>query len=249
MATAAETAAAASNAAGIVGIEGLLGAAAILFVVLLVVAAVSEQVIEMLRGMFPGVFAILGVPDLKSRVTLDEAQKLAAEFLPAGGPALARANALVTLGKNYPEELKAMKARIDAAADQVKTALGPDFSGMLTGAASDALGQLTVEVKAALDNSERVRVAVLRTLSFGICLLICVFGQVSAFAMVAEAAPGIGAGFAWAIPKNGSWAPFWGELLTAFAASSGSSYWHDQLDRVRALKSLAGTVRDVTAQV
>jgi hypothetical protein len=38
-------------------------------------------------------------------------------------------------------------------------------------------------------------------------------------------------------------------VLTAFAASSGSSYWHDQLDRVRALKSLTGTVRAVTAQV
>lgn len=41
---------------------------------------------------------------------------------------------------------------------------------------------------------------------------------------------------------------FGGMIVTAFAASSGSGYWHDQLDRIRAVKAAVGSAKNIVAQ-
>lgn len=225
--------------------DELLGTAALLFVLFLVVATVAEQLLELFRGTLEW----FGITLLKGGLTLEQAQKVAAEVLPEHGIALAKSNALVALSEQYTSTLAAKKTSIEAMRASVAEALGPDLSGQISTELKTGLTSLATEVRTLVDGSEAKRVYVLRLLSCAVCCGLCYFADFNAFEIAADEL-GLKAG----TMDEGATDPVMafdvlkglaGQLLTGFAASSGSSYWHDALDKIRAAKQSIGQMQKV----
>ncbi|HMS93648.1 MAG TPA: hypothetical protein PKA03_00200 [Tabrizicola sp.] len=229
--TAIDGAEAANNLAGL---DALIGTAAVLFAMFLVVATVAEQILELFRGT---VEQLTGITMLKSGITLEQAQKIAVETLPAEGTALAKVNALVAMGEQFPKTLEAKKAEIEALRANIATALGPDLTGTVETQMTSSLTALTAEVKTMVQSTESARVYLLRLLSCIVCIVLCILADFNAFQIAAE-----DLGRDLGVLSTGL-----GTVLTGFAAASGSSYWHDALDKIRAAKSSIGQMKAVAS--
>jgi hypothetical protein len=216
------------------GLDGLLGTAAVLFALFLVVATVAEQLMELFRGTIEQLF---GVTLLKGGLTLEQAQKIAADALPAEGAALAKANALVAMGGQFPKTLEKKKAEIAELRTNVAKALGPKLTGQVEAEVNMTLTKLTTEVRTMVESTESARIYLLRLLTCCVCVGLCLVSDFNAFAIAGK---DLGVNFLWLSQT-------WGTFLTGFAAASGSSYWHDALDKIRATKSSIGQMRAVVS--
>ena len=204
-----------------------LAALGMLFMLFLVVATASEQIVEAFRG----VLQSLGITKLKGGVTVAEATKLSAEFMPPGSEARAKAEAMLAVARDYPKALADKQAQIQQAVQDITAALatiGPGAQVMEQ--ATMAVNKLALEVSTVVEKTEQVRMTVMRLISLAVCFALCWFTSFNALAMVAKAYPA----FAGSLNFQNSTV---GLLATAIAASAGSSYWHDQLDKVRAVKT------------
>ncbi len=215
------------------GLEDLLGAAAVLFVLFLVVATVAEQILELFRGTLEG----FGITLLKGGLSLEQAQKIAAEVLPKESVALAKANAQVALGDEYEKTLGTKKADIEALRSTVSQAIGPQLTDQIDPTTNAALSSMTAEVRTLVAGLEARRVYVLRLLSCAVCCVLCYFAGFNAFEIAAAEL-----NFDIAVIKG-----LPGQILTGFAAASGSSYWHDALDKIRAAKQSIGQMQKVVS--
>ncbi len=89
-------------------------------------------------------------------------------------------------------------------------------------------------VRQLYDVEESVRIARLRRISAVLGILIAVPMQLNAFAYLAPLlAPGVQE------QVNNPYMALCGALLTGLASSAGSSFWHDVIDRMRAVKESA----------
>jgi hypothetical protein len=99
-----------------------------------------------------------------------------------------------------------------------------------------------------LDANERRRIFVLRILSIGIAITLCGAVNIDAVRSMIQAYPSLFGGLSiykielinglTSVTPLGFTAKYLGIAITGIAAASGSSYWHDQLDKVRNLKGL-----------
>jgi hypothetical protein len=235
------------EASSLGGLDDLLGIASVLFVLFIVVATVAEQIIELFRGFLEG----FGITLLKGGLTLEQAQKIAAEVLPENGIALAKVNALVALGDQYKVTLEKKKSDIEALRKKVSEALGPDLSGQIGTELKSEVTSMATEVRIMVEGSEAKRVYVLRLLSCAVCCVLCYFADFNAFAIADGelGPPSAGAdGASQARILNFKFLNgLPGEILTGFAAASGSSYWHDALDKIRAAKQSIGQMQKVVS--
>ena len=220
--------------------EQALAALGMLFMLFLVVATASEQIVETFRGLLQAA----GIKILKGGVTVAEATRLSAEFLPAGSLASAKADALLAVARDYPRKLEGKLAQIERAKAGIDAALmAPLPEARLVEQATAAVNALALEVSGIVEKTEQVRVMVLRVLSLVVCLAISLATHFNALDIVAEAYPAF---FGTLRPGAGGNLAFWqftGVLATALAASAGSSYWHDQLDKVRAVKTAITSIK------
>lgn len=217
--------------------EEALAAVGMLFMLFLVVATASEQIVEAFRG----VLQAFGITKLKGGVTVAEATKLSAEFMPPGSEARAKAEAMLAVAKDYPQALANKKTQIEQAVQDITTALatiGPGAQGIEQ--ATMAVNKLALEVSTIVGKTEQVRMTVLRVLSLAVCIALCWFTSFNALDIVAKAYPKFGVALG-----SGNWAV--GLLGTAIAASAGSSYWHDMLDKVRAAKTALTSIQTAAA--
>jgi len=222
--------------------DDALAAVGMLFMLFLVVATTAEQIIEAFRGFLEQ----LGFRDLKAGISVAEATKLSQEFLPAGGEAMAKVQALLVVAEDYPRRLKEKKDDIERMKTSLANVLGGGPNGGLAEDVGAGLTRLSMEVSAMVQDAERTRVWVLRLLSFAVCIAICQFMQFDALAIVIQSNPEMFGGMLklHSLGADRTVAPVvWGILATALAASAGSSYWHDQLDRVRSLKSATAALK------
>lgn len=176
-----------------------------------------------------------GIKHLKGGLTPEQAQKIAAEVLPENGRALAKANALVALGNDYKKTLQGKQKEIKDLYKDVSAALGPDLTGQVSAELKSRVTNLTMETGNLVEASEAKRIFVLRLLSCVVCCVLCLLANFNAFE-IAEAELGF---------KLTLLSGYPGQILTGFAASSGSSYWHDALDKIRAAKQSVGQMQKV----
>jgi len=209
--------------------ESFLGIIGLLFFMFLVLSAAVEVILESLRGMLE----LFGLTWLKSNVSLDNAIALSKEFAPGNAQLQAKIEALTTtakqLGNRASDKIEALK-RIKA---NLNTA----------GAESiiEEINERVAAIKTDLDQRERRRVFIVRLLAAVIgCCLIGV-SEFHVFEMLAKTPElkELVSGGTMKVLVNDNFNIFVGGL----AAAAGSSYWHDQLDKVRALKSAAGNLK------
>jgi hypothetical protein len=203
--------------------DSLLGAAALLVALFMIVAAVAEQVLEVFRDLLEQ----LGLTGLRRGISVDEALRAADLQLDEGDRLAARIEALRALGERFPAEFPARREALERLKADLTAAAGPEAIA----AVAARVAQVAARLRAAGTRAERRRVLVLRALSIALCLLLCWATGFDALQAVASAYPDLLGDSPFA---QASWP---GMLATAVAASSGSAFWHDILDRVRATKA------------
>lgn len=213
--------------------EPVLIVLGLLFFLFLILATAVEAILEVFRGTLER----FGITWAKGKMSLEEALKLANEFAPNTKDVLPKLHAL----KTAAEQLKDKAATKMAGLTTLEQKLSAD--GADQGPLMGELNTLAASVKHDLENDERKRIFILRFLSAVIGCGLVWWSHFSIFGILAEAS----------IPK---------ELATTFltlkdswlniglgglAASAGSSYWHDQLDKVRNLKGVAQEMKKLAA--
>lgn len=222
--------------------QDYLGAVGLLFFMFFLVAAATEAILETFRG----VLERFGVSWLKANKSLDDAVKMSTEFLPEGSEARGKVAALQDVVKHVNAVAVDKKAAIDA----LKGKVGAVLSGSKIDETIVAeINSLAMHVKDVMDGSERTRVFWLRVISCGIAIFLSYQADIDALRSMIQAYPELfkGTFTFYRIEGQGATAMVtplgWsgrnlGSILTGIAAASGSSYWHDQLDKIRNFKSV-----------
>ena len=231
--------------------QDYLGAVGLLFFMFFLVAAATEAILETFRGALERV----GITWLKADKSLDDAIKMSTEFLPPGSEARGKIVALQDVVKNLNAVAKDKKEAID----ELKTKLDAIESGSpIAETLMAEANALAMHVKDAIDNSERVRIFWLRLISGGIAIILSYQADIDALRSMIQAYPELfkgtftiykieGSGATAAVTPLGWAGRNLGFVLTGIAAASGSSYWHDQLDKVRNLKGVQEQLKKLTS--
>jgi hypothetical protein len=200
---------------------GILGA---YFAVLLVLSVSVETILEPFSW-FKG---------LRKQVSPDEALRDIKEWLPPDSNAGSKAAAIANLSKEYKIKADELQTRMDA----IKTVADETAKGLGLTTAVDAAEQKIAVHMAALrakySLDERKRIAYLRVISAAIGILIAYLLKIDTFDILGSLFPDD--------VRNVLTTPggqVGGMLITGLAASAGSSFWHDQLGHLRAIKESA----------
>lgn len=194
---------------------GIIGA---YFAVLLVLAVGVEAVLEPFT-LFKG---------LRKKVSPEEFTADVKEWIAAGSDPAQKAEAVSKLATQINvgvKDIQAFAAEIAATAETVGIPGGADIPKEL----------MNVIYKYQYSLDEKKRIVILRCLSAAIGLAIAGILQLDSFVMLSTMIPK-GTSEMFSTP-----AAHWGGIvLTGLSASAGSSFWHDQLAKVRAVKEVAG---------
>lgn len=204
--------------------ENLLILLATLFSLFLVLAAAVEALVDVLRGAFE-----LRFPQIRTKISLDEALQIAAPFIPTGTDDAAK--------------LQALKSRI-AVVELTAAQFGAPKPGDATMARDDGAQENidatalrfqanAIAVQQSFDRDRERRIFILRALSVGIGCSLVALGDLHVLRMVADHS-------ASKLNELAAWVDV---IVGGLAAAAGSSYWHDQLDRVRKIKEIAGQMK------
>jgi len=213
--------------------EELIAQLGLLFFMLLVLATAVETIVESLRG----ILELFNITWTKSKMALDDALKLAAEFAPdnkALGPKLMALQAAARQigGKvgNKITALGALKDKLDAATDGETAALANQVRAAAMSASTE------------LANSDARRVFLLRLISAAIGCTLAWWSDFHVFAILAQTP-----GAEYLQELKGLQSPLPNIIVGGFAAAAGSGYWHDQLDKARNLKTVAAQMKTLTS--
>ncbi len=219
--------------------ESTLEILGILFFMLLVLSAAVEVVLESFRGLLER----FGVTWMKSKVSLEQSLALAKEFLPSDAAGQAEVMARVEAVKAAAGQLGETVTTKLLALDELKKNL--EGGGLPV----DALGQLNAvaaQVSLELTRNERARVFTVRFLAAVLGCLLVWMSHFHVFELVANTE------IARSLMSQTTRDALKGEVVNIFAgglaAGAGSSYWHDQLDKVRSLKAAAGNIKTLRSR-
>lgn len=230
--------------------QDFIGAVGLLFFIFFVMAAATEAILETIRGLLER----FGIKFLKAGISLDDAIRMSTEFLPPGSEAIGKMAALgdaVKKVRNISQEKIAALAALEA--DIAALGQGTKISDVMT----TKINEIAIVVREDLDQNERNRVFLLRIISAGIAILLCYLSNIDAIQSMVQAYPNIFGKIAFytiavsdgktLVTPNGNFVGYAGIILTGIAAASGSSYWHDKLDKVRNLKNAADQLKRLEA--
>jgi hypothetical protein len=214
--------------------ESLLAILGMLFFIFLILAAAVEVILEVFRG----VLERFGITWVKGKISLEDALKFADQFAPGNSDLNIKLQAVKSAAEQISEKAN-VKLKV---LDDIKTKLGE--SGVNMTELVSELNAVASSVKIELEKSERQRVFALRTLAAIIgCLLTWVSGfHVFKILAASPEAKGVLEGSLETL--NYPWVNI---LVGGLAAAAGSSYWHDKLDRVRNLKSVAQELKKLAS--
>ena len=208
-----------------IGILSVLGA---FFAVLLVLAVSVETILDL--------FKLTGL--LRARISPEQTMKDIAGWISDDKEIQSKSKVMAI--NNLLQEFKVKSDKITAQANILKD-FATESSGILgvKEALNDAEQKFIVKLAAIrkeYELHEGRRVALLRVLSAGIGITIAFVLAIDAIQLLSDILPTKLRTFVNDPKYLSSWLSYGGIALTGFAASAGSSFWHDQLDRVRALK-------------
>lgn len=223
---------------------GLIGLLAFIF---FLIATATEAILELFRRPLEW----LKITPQKSRMTMEEAVRLSADFIPDGDTQKAKLDAIQAFVKTAGKNIKDKEAAISQLRSDIAAATDPTLKKMV----SDKTIALFAEINELLDKDEDYRIRMLRLLSFVIALIICFATGTNAIDIVLQSGTDVlGSALKnWYVesadgtPVAKEWVNIFGLFLTAAASASGSSYWHDQLDKVRKLKSAQAQIGQLSS--
>lgn len=215
--------------------ENLLSLLGMLFFAFLLLAAAVETVLEVFRGLASAV----GLPLLRPNISLEDVLAQADEFAPPSTVLRARAEAMVFAAEQLRSKLQSKLKNLETVRESLRAA-GESFDQP-----AQVLTRLAADIRAELERRERIRIIFLRLLAAGVgCLLVWMtdFYVLKMLGSAPEAAPFVR-------DMQNLEAPWLNILLGGLGAAAGSSYWHDQLDKIRNLKSAVAGLKAVVEPI
>lgn len=207
--------------------EASLTVLGMLFFVFLVLATAVEAILEMFRGVLESV----GITFLKGKYSVEDVLKLSSDISSDN----AGLNSKIALVKSAAQQLG---DKVNTEIDQLKK-LDVELSHNVNDKEKvmAELGVITAEIKKRLEGSENTRIFILRTLSAIIGCLIVWETHFYILEILTQTPASQGIKNVTSELNNS----FFNILVGGLGAAAGSSYWHDQLDRIRDLKVLSRT--------
>lgn len=209
--------------------ESMLVLLGMLFFMFLILSAAVEAVLEVFRGLLEH----FGITWARSKLSLEDALQLSREFAPPNSPELAaKIEALKTAAQQMQHSTESRLQKLD----QLKADLLGDSTS--SEAITGKLGKLALTIKGDIDQHNRRRVFITRFAATIVGSLLTWQSEFYVFHILASA------------PESKEWFASLSKLQSApinilvggLAASAGSSYWHDQLSKVRNLKAAASSL-------
>jgi len=202
----------------------VIGILATYFAVLLVLSVAVETILDPFT-LFKG---------LQKKVSPEEYTKDKKSWLPGGSQAETDASSIANFIKEFNVDVKDIETQakeIGVIATETANALG------LSQQVKDTQKKLAIQlyaIRTKYNLDEQKRIVILRILSAIIGIVLAFLLQIDTFKLLADLLS------AEALNVLSTWqAHIGGMVLTGLAASAGSSFWHDQLGKVRALKEIA----------
>ncbi|MGH7454733.1 MAG: hypothetical protein ACRENG_25480 [bacterium] len=212
-----------------------LGALGAYFAVVLVLAVAVESVLDTVK--------LGGL--LRSRISPEQAMKDVAAWLPdqesQKKAQIAAITNMVSQFKVTAEQIEKQVEQANEIGQKVAEAIG------LGNAATELekrLAATLLAVRQKYVEDEARRVSTLRILSALCGIPLAVVLQIDTFQLLAGLFPQSFQDFLNSGTTLATVAHYGGMALTGFASSAGSSFWHDQLDRVRAAKDAARKAKE-----
>jgi len=215
--------------------EKLIALLGLLFFMFLVLAASVEVILEIFRG----TLEIFGLKWAKGKTSLDDALKLATEFAPNNQELNTKLQAVKSAETQIAATASANKTALDAIGEKIKTLL-PNQDASAIAAEINAVA---AKVKTDIEASESIRIFILRLIAAIIGCLLVYNADFYVFRMLATA-PEAKEYLAALKGLQEEWVNI---AVGGLAAAAGSSYWHDQLDKVRNLKAIVAETKKITS--
>ena len=218
-------------------IDALLGLALLLTTLLFVLSAAIESSVEVVRG----VLGITVTERLKGAVGLEEALRQAGEFAPSDADLQVRLNAIHLATKSIGRGARDLQEGVTRKLAQIERLAGESqsFAGIPPAErlnVTKALNEAADQVTAAIGRYERSRIFWLRLMSIALGIVISRASEVDVVAIARDGLAPLTEGRT--TPSIATdWTPL-GGIITGIAAASGSSFWHDKIDRIRSLKNI-----------
>lgn len=214
----------------------ILGTLGAYFAVMLVLAVAVETIVDPFT-------AWLGV--LQKKVSPEEMTKDLKEWLPDED---SQQKASVAAIARFMYQYDATKNKYLKDAGEVK-AIAKETASAFGVQLTDVESQLTAEVTARLFQirdqykiDERKRIAIMRMISALVAVAVAWILQIDSFELLGDLFVKNGVAI-----FNTPVAHVGGILLSGLAASAGSSFWHDQLGKVRAVKEATQKGQEIVA--
>jgi hypothetical protein len=205
--------------------ESLIGLIGTLIFIFLILSAVVEMIVELFRG----VLEKLGITWVKSKITLEDALKLSTEFAPNIPGMNTKISAVRNAAGQFKSSMEETNTRLEKLQEDLRKS--PENIDTICVALNDIAGKVKVHI----DQHEHNRIFFLRTISAIIGCSITWEFHFYVFELIASS-PDAKAFSATLHHLSSDWINI---LAGGFAAAAGSSYWHDQLDKIRNIKTLA----------
>ena len=208
---------------------GSLGAIVAAFFIL---SLAVETILENFRG----VLLLFGIQTLKARKTLEEGMAEAAEFVPAESKEHARFTAFVNLVKARVEKGSDVAAKLEVIAEKLGAAANPQDRNEIIEKSKSFVAQAAAPVKALMETNEQRRVLTLRIISAVVGIAVAWGADLNFLELVEKT--GTASQPPMPAPDAVTWRAYLSYLMAGLAAAGGSSFWHDQLDRIRSMKQI-----------
>lgn len=207
--------------------ESLIVLLGMLVFMFLVLSAAVEAVMEMFRGLLEH----FGITWARSKLSLEDALSLSREFAPANSPEwLAKVEALKTAAQQLETSAQERLNQLE----QIRETLSKGEANQ--DVAVGNMGTLVLSIKTDLEQHRRKRIFVTRFATAVIGCLLTWQSEFYVFQILANAPESA----IWFAKLTNLQSPFINILVGGLAASVGSSYWHDQLVKIRNLKNALG---------
>jgi hypothetical protein len=213
--------------------EAFLLLLGIIFSMFLVLAAATEVVMEIFRGALERI----GLTWVRGKVTLDEALALVSEFAPKNADLNAKLEAVKTTAQQLTSKSAEKIKELEDIRESLKSA------GANTDVLAGKLNAIAINVKNDLEQDEHRRIFWLRLIAAIIGCFLTYETNFYVFHVLSQI-PECKEFFTGLSRLDQGWINI---LVGGFAAAAGSSYWHDQLDKIRNLKNAAAQTKKLVS--
>ena len=229
---------------------GLLSTLGAYFTVVLVLSIAVETILDSIKQnawlmRVAHINEWLGFLDVqKRRVSPDQAMRDISYWIPSGSQAELQIAALNNMTREFDIGLDDLTRGADAAFSMANDLVAMTGIPRQTAYTRQQLAQKLYVLRQKFDAEESKRIMRLRRVSAVVGIILALTFRLDTFQFLSPM-------FTNTVQEwlGTSFVRYGGMILTGVASSAGSSFWHDQLDRVRAIKESARSLQSLGTNV